>query len=154
MKCRRLVPRLALLVALSVATSTTGLAEQTASVTWHVDFAKAARATQRQNRPLLLFITMQGCSYCSRMKEQTYKHATVTSRINDEFVAARLDGLKNQQLAQAIGVRIYPTTAIVSPHGLIVEVIPGYQSADDLLKRLAAASQKHAALAANLPARN
>ncbi len=122
-------------------------AESGGPIHWLTDISEAAKATRSQNRPLVLFVTMKGCTYCTRMKQQTYSDAEVASHISSSYVAAQIDGRKNQRLARKIGVRVFPTTAIVSSEGKVLEVIHGFVDSKDLLQRLADAQQKHALIA-------
>lgn len=105
--------------------------------------AKAGAVEDSQPaKPVLLFITAPGCSYCIKMKSDTFADRDVVAKVRQKFTAVKVDGRKHQKVAQKLKVKLYPTTAIVHPSGAVVEVISGYIGPKDFLNRLAAAEQK------------
>lgn len=97
---------------------------------------------RREARPMLLFVTREGCLYCVRMKQQTYADAGVASEITRSFVATTVDGLQQQSLVRQLGVRVYPTTVIISPQNEVLDVIDGFVDSNVLRSRLAAVTSR------------
>ena len=113
-----------------------------AEIPWHADPAKAHQLARQQERPLLLLLTTSGCHYCSKMKQSTYRDRLVAADITDHFVAARIDAKKHPTLTKKLGVKVYPTTVIISPDYKVVDVIRGYVDAKKLRTRMAVAARR------------
>ena len=124
-------------------------AEKAAEIQWLTDLPAASRALAEQRRSMILLLTRPGCTYCTRMKAETLQDTAVISRVNESFVAATLDGLRHADLTRKIGVRVYPTTAILSPEGRLLAVIHGYTDSASFLARLDEAKAKETARVAN-----
>ena len=106
--------RSALILALLAGAMPLAAAEQS-PVAWHHDVTSAWQSTQRQNRPLLVFVTTSHCLYCTKMKQSTYANATVAATINRAFVPLVLDGEIPSPLLKDLAVKAYPATFIISP---------------------------------------
>jgi thioredoxin-related protein len=108
-----------------------------AEVQWHADPAKAHQLARDHQRPLLLLLTTDGCYYCTKMKQSTYRDRLVAADIANHFVAAQVNAKKHRTLARKLGVKAYPTTVIISPDYKVMDVIPGYVDAKTLRVRMA-----------------
>jgi thioredoxin-related protein len=133
--CHRLGVSVALV--LFAALASTATAEAHRSIAWYTDYEDAVKATRAQNRPMLLFITMDGCHFCTLMKQKTYGDQAVVTDVGRKFVAARLNARKNIPLARRFGVTVFPTTLIIAPNSDVLDVIRGYITSQDLRVRLA-----------------
>lgn len=94
------------------------------------------------NRPLLLFVTTQGCSYCVRMKSQTFGDQAIVRHITKNYTALNVDGVKHQQLSKNLGIRVFPTTVLIQPDGKVLDIVRGYQGPRDFAKKLQSADVK------------
>ena len=130
-------------VSLAVGPLVAGAAERE-PIHWHDGMQTAWRSMQAEQRPMLLFITMDGCHHCTRMKSQTYRDHRVVDRIRESYVAAAVNGRRQPEIARRLGVRVYPTTVIISPEFRVVESIRGYVPPAELSARLAQLSQRMA----------
>lgn len=113
---------------------------------WYDDFAAAQREAIRTNRPILLLLTgSDWCPHCVRLKRDVlnthefkrYAMARLILVYADFPNQARLPrGLRKQNdgLAKKFGVRGFPTTIILSPHGRELGRIGG--NAPGYLKRV------------------
>lgn len=119
-------------------------AETLAGLKWQVDYGKAHQIRIRDKRPMLVFVSMDGCPHCHRMLETTYRNQAVTDQITKDFVPTYINGTQHQSLARKFGVRVYPTTFVVGANNLVVDKIEGYVSADQLRQRIAAVSDRMA----------
>ena len=134
-------PQYGLAMAAMLAVSASGPSAENAAIQWHSDPAKAHQLARQQNRPLLLLVTMDGCFYCTKMKQSTYQDAVVASEVADRFVAARIDAKGHRALVEKLGVEVYPTTVIVSPDYRVLDVIRGYVDSSRLRQRMTAATR-------------
>ena len=90
--------------------------------------AADVQSAAQQSKPLLLFVTQPGCSYCERARREVLRHLAVdpayTSRavfreLSIGSAIAGFDGKPQSGLeaARALGVRLYPTVVIVDAAG-------------------------------------
>lgn len=107
------------------------------SVRWEKDLAKGRKKMKAAQRPMLLYLTVPGCVYCDRMKETTFSQKWIAEQIEKRFIPVEVDGRKEAALAKRLKVRVYPTTAAISPNGQVIELISGYQPAAEFLKQMA-----------------
>jgi thioredoxin-related protein len=113
------------------------LAAEANSVQWFNDVNQAWQASQRDGRPLLVFVTRGDCIPCARMKLQTYADRRVASTINARYVALVVTAEQASPLIKELAVNAYPATFIISPQAVILQRIDGYVTPDELTKRLA-----------------
>ena len=96
------------------------------------------------DRPMLLFFTTKGCSYCVKMNRETWSHRDVIRQVSEKYTALKVDGAKYEKLIRKLGVRVFPTTAIVQPDGKVVDVMPGFHGPAEFMKRLETANARMA----------
>ena len=100
------------------------------------DFDSGQARMRKEGRPLLLYITAQGCTYCERLRSEAFSLSHVISDINQSFIPVKVDGRLRQDIAQRFQVRLFPTLAIIHPNGEVVEMWSGYTSVDDFQAHL------------------
>lgn len=66
---------------------------------------------------------------------------SVTSDIESKFVPANLLAEKNRELAERLGVRIYPTTVIMSPQLQVLDRMTGFVGPEEIRDRLRVAAE-------------
>ena len=101
-------------------------------VTWHTDLQSGWREAKRRNVPMVIFITMEPCVYCDAMKRDTWCNQDVQNRMAGNFVAIRLNKMRNSDTLSRISVGTYPTTLLGTPNGKVVGHRLGYQPPDKL----------------------
>lgn len=139
---RNVAPRVLLLfLALAFRSSCTCcFAADGTPIFWLADYNLARQQGIEQHRPVLLFVTTDGCVYCERMLDQVFKDEKVQADLNSNFVPAMLKLNASAELAQQLKITIYPTTVIISPDGKILDYVRGYLSTDQFQARMADAS--------------
>jgi protein disulfide-isomerase len=111
------------------------------SIVWNQDLSAAKKAVE-QRRPVLLYLTMPGCTYCQKMKAETFAQKSIVKRISAEYVPVELKGRTNSEMSRLLQVRVYPTTAFIASDGKVVDIVHGYKSPSAFAKRMAAAQAK------------
>ena len=106
------------------------------SARWSHNVQAAWNAARRTNRPLLLFITLDGCQYCRKMKAETLGNYSVLDRIEASYVAATIEASEAPKLMRTLHVRSYPTTVIVGPEGQVWGSVRGYVGPGEFRRRL------------------
>ena len=105
------------------------------TVQWS-ELSKGWETAQKQQRPLMLFITMDGCTYCDLMKAQTLSDPTVVQAIHTGFVPAIANRTQRPDLVRKLGVTTFPTTLIISPQRKVLGLMKGYVSSAELKAKL------------------
>lgn len=131
-----------LLGCLAVTLSLSHAEEPIARVSWESNADKAWDASKTSGRPLLLFVTSEGCAYCEQMERTSYTDRGVASTIRQSYVASKIQAEQQPGLVKKLGLKLYPTTVIISPDAKVIATIDGYVEPSVLQQRLAAAAKK------------
>ncbi|REJ70556.1 MAG: thioredoxin family protein [Planctomycetota bacterium] len=117
---------------------TTKVAADEPSIVWQASPEDAWRLMRDENRPLLLFITTDGCGYCTQMKKKTYRDAKLASEVARSFVALRIHAERDVDEAwlERFEVQVYPTTLIFTPDRVLADRFNGFVAAEQLHSRL------------------
>lgn len=111
-------------------------------VAWETNADRAWDASKTTGRPLLLFVTSEGCTYCEQMERRSYSDRGVASTIRQSYVASKISAEQQPGLVRKLGLRLYPTTVIISPDAQVLATIDGYVEPSVLQQRLAAVLDK------------
>ncbi|MCU0961400.1 MAG: thioredoxin family protein [Pirellulaceae bacterium] len=106
-------------------------------IAWSGSLTTAWRAAREQQRPLLLFVTMDTCVHCQKMKQTTLKDAAVQSDLKERFIPVALNVKDEPEFIKTLRVRTFPTLVVIQPNGDVVESISGYQTPKQLREKLA-----------------
>ena len=106
---------------------------------WMTDYAAAKAKAVEEQKPLLLeFTGSDWCPPCMRMAEEVFSQPAFAAYAEENLIAVKLDfprrkeqseALKsqNQSLAEAYGVRGFPTVILVTPEGEVINKDVGYR---------------------------
>lgn len=114
-------------------------AERSASrepLTWDRDVHTAWQLALKTQRPLLVFITMDDCLYCQKMKKSTLQDRQIVHDLTTEFVPVTINVKDQPELVKLLFVKSYPTTVIILNNGDVIDSIAGYQTPRQLHERL------------------
>jgi len=93
-------------------------------------------------KPVFLFVSTEWCTFCKKMKAETFVDPGVQNLLNERFVniimnpetdgMARFTGedISFADLARKLGVSGYPAPFFFSPEGQLIGGQPGYLGAD------------------------
>ncbi len=121
---------------------------------WIRDIDQAMELAQARQQPVLLFISMDRCSYCQKMIQTTFADANVRQALGDGYIPAAMKAAERPDLIRRLKIRSFPTTLIVQPNGQIVDQMTGYQDIPTFQKHIkvhAKAAQPGEAIAAQPP---
>ena len=130
---------LPVVIILLASSTIAGAAERTRghqTVRWDRDVRVAWQSALSTDRPLLMFLTMDGCLYCQKMKKTTLQDRFVVHDLQSEFVPVALNVKDAPDLVERLQVKSFPTTVIIQTNGDVVESISGYQTPRQLRQRL------------------
>lgn len=112
-----------------------GTALADGDLTWR-SHAEALPEAANQGKPVIIHFTADWCSWCTKMKEQTYTDPTVARLMREDFVLAMVDSDHNPVLNWVYGVQSLPTIWIVDQEGRGITKISGYRDAPAFAKQL------------------
>jgi len=97
---------------------------------------QALKRAAAQNKYIFVDAYATWCGPCKMLKATTFKNNKAAAFYNQNFVNVALDMEKgnNPQLAQAWGMRAYPTLIIFDSKGKIVLNTVGFITAKDLIR--------------------
>lgn len=104
-------------------------------LTWR-SHAEAMPEAARKNKPVVIHFTADWCSWCTKMKKETYTDPAVAKLMQDDFITAMVDSDHNPLLSFVYGVQSLPTIWIVDSDGSGITKIAGYRDARAFRKQL------------------
>lgn len=122
-------------------------ADEPQSIDWVSDYSDARRKGMETERPVLLYVTTDGCHYCDKMQSFTFSDHQVMKDLQDQFVTAKVQLPADSDLGKQLMITIYPTTIIISPQGKILDYVRGYLDPVSLQRRMSDAIGVHHSVA-------
>lgn len=107
------------------------------------DPATSLNSITAGGKPIYLFVTTEWCTFCKKMKNETFADPKVQALLNELFVPItinpELDGTANflgeklsyTDMARKLGVSGYPASFFIDATGKVLGGQPGYMSASD-----------------------
>lgn len=116
-------------------TALCGIALAAGELTWH-SHAEAMPLAAKQDKPVIIHFTAEWCSWCTKMKKETYTDPAVAKLMTEDFITAMVDSDHNRLLGFLYGVQSLPTIWIVGSDGKGIAKISGYKDAGAFRKHL------------------
>ena len=93
-------------------------AQAASGIQWHSYEDGLARA-KASNKPIYLFVHADFCSWCKKMKGETFTDKDVVSRLNENFIAIEIDAQnpKTRELVRTLRVGPIPDNRFLHPDG-------------------------------------
>lgn len=105
-------------------------------ITWNKNIKEAAKQSKETGRPMMIFVTMDGCGYCTQMKQTTFRDAKLIQELNEDYVPLYVDQAQNREWIRRLNIRSFPTTLFATPDGMIRDRVSGYIGVATLRNRL------------------
>ena len=105
-------------------------------INWLTHYGKARHASDKLERPVMLFLTTEGCLHCVRMQFDAFRDQRIINDSKKLFVPAMIKIEGENRLATDLRVTVYPTTVFIAPDGKILDYIRGYIPTDELRHRM------------------
>jgi thioredoxin-related protein len=91
-------------------------------------------------KPQLVYIYANWSLVAKKMNEETLTDARLVNYVTSKYLAIAYDGEsvlnEGAELAKRFQVIFFPTILVLTPEGRLLEKLPGYLTADELLKKL------------------
>ncbi|MCE9605436.1 MAG: DUF255 domain-containing protein [Planctomycetia bacterium] len=129
----------------------TAAAAVAAPVAWQTNVEEACRLARQNNLPVLVFVTSAQCPYCVKMKDQTFRTATVVQELGAKFVPLRVERGSSPALERQLGVKSYPTTVVLRSDKVEVARMAGFIPAPQFLGNLKKVEAQWTVLNASRP---
>ena len=104
-------------------------------IDWHEWGADAFIKAEEQGKLVLLSISAVWCHWCHVMDETTYSDQAIIDKVNDQFIAVRVDSDKRPDINRRYNQGGWPSTVFLVPSGAAVAGLT-YSPAQQLLKVL------------------
>lgn len=102
----------------------------------HVSYKAAWKSSRKTGLPMLLYVTMDRCHYCKKMRQELHLEPLISTDINRRFETVSINKSVRPKLVSNLRVRVFPTTFVIAPGGKIVERIEGYVGPEELMVQL------------------
>lgn len=120
-----------------------GQLTQRGSITFVRGWDLGRRYAADRRMPCLAFFTAPWCTYCHRMEETTFCDREVV-KLAEQFVCVLVDADAEADLCRRLQISGFPTLELVSPAGVSLGRLTGWQSAPQLIHSLQAALHRYA----------
>lgn len=102
----------------------------TREIPWQNDIKACALLADKYSHPIMIRFTADWCSYCKKMKNDTFSDPDVIYEVNSTFVPVVIDVEEDPSVMNALGVKALPSTVILSPDLETLKVIQGYKDVE------------------------
>ncbi|HCY85277.1 MAG TPA: thioredoxin family protein [Desulfobacteraceae bacterium] len=100
------------------------------------DYTPGMAQAKKSDRPVFLYFHAPWCTYCTKLKQTTFKDTRISDYLNKNFVSIQVNTDNHKDLATKWRVKGLPTMWFLESDGEKVNSLPGYVSADQLLQIL------------------
>lgn len=98
-------------------------------IVWLTDYDQALDEARSKDKPVVLYLRTEWCTYCRQMDRTTLTDAAVVAEAGSEFVWLRLDAEKNERgasLRERFEVNDFPTFLLLDAEGEEIDRLKGY----------------------------
>ena len=106
-----------------------------AEVKWEKDIAAAVERAAKEQKPLMVLVTKNGCRWCDVIKQKTLRTPKIVAVLNRDFVA--YEGVVDEgTVPPSLMTQGTPATWFIKGKAPMFEPIMGAVESDDFLKAL------------------
>ncbi len=114
-----------------------------AQVKWY-SFEEAVKKAEANPKKIFIDVYTDWCGWCKKMDKSTFKNEKVVRILNKDYYAVKLNAESKtpievkgksttpKAVARGFNVSAYPTTVYLDENQNLIQVVPGYQNADNL----------------------
>lgn len=119
-----------------------GVSLFSAEVKWEKELSAAVERAQKEQKPLMVLVTKNGCRWCDVMKQNTLKNAKVVAILNRDFVAYE-GNVDMNTVPPALMTQGTPATWFIKGKTPMFEPVMGAVESEDYLKALEIVKQEY-----------
>jgi len=114
-------------------TAVTSMAVESDKIKWY-DYKSGIEQAKSQNKLVYMVFYSNSCSYCKMMDEKTFSNSEVADYLNEKFIAVRVNGDKNKEIASLYKVRAYPSSFFLKSNSDTIGYKMGYLDVKNFMK--------------------
>ena len=85
-------------------------------ISWSHDYQASLAQAREESKPLMVDVFAERCKPCQLLDETVFSRADV-GEASEAFVTVKVDGDKQEDLREQLGVTGYPTVLFLAPDG-------------------------------------
>jgi len=116
-------------------------ADQTATIAWSYDYEAALALAKEQSKPVMVDVFATWCKPCQTLDEDVFSRPDV-AEASQNFICVKVDGDKNPDLREKLGVSGYPTVLFLAWDGRELRRSRGLVSHKVMLREMTAAAEE------------
>ena len=98
-------------------------------------YDEAFQVAKKQNKKVLMFMYSIHCTWCERMKKNTFTDKKIINYINNKYIFVKME-MEMDEYPIKLKPRYIPTTYVIDPLTKETEeIIYGYKSSEDFIKQ-------------------
>jgi thioredoxin-like negative regulator of GroEL len=135
----RLLLGAALILAAAVGSVSASAPSPESGITWEKSFEAALAKARTAGKPVIVDFWAEWCEWCHQLDVTTYADPRVVAAVSERFVAVKVntEGNKSEvKLTDRYEIESLPTIDVVSPGGLRLLRMDGFQKAERFLAHL------------------
>lgn len=102
------------------------------AISWQ-EFKTGFKGASEKNKPIFLYFYADWCTYCTKLKQTTFRDKNVLAFLNEHFISIRVNTDIDKQLAANWQIRGLPTMWFLEPDSTRINSIPGYVNEEQFL---------------------
>ncbi len=111
------------------------LASAEVGIKWY-KYSEGMEQARTEGKKIYINFHADWCYYCKVMKKTTFKDSSVISYLNDNYIAIRVDTVKEKKLANDYKIQGLPANWFLESNGDKIGLKAGYLKPDVLLQNL------------------
>ncbi len=110
-----------------------------AEISWHSSPSEVLESAKASGKPILVFIGTDWCQYCKLMERETWSDPSVSASVSQQFETLMLDGDRDRQIVERLGLQGYPATLLYTHEGRYATERGGFMPASQTIQWLESA---------------
>ena len=90
-----------------------GASAEEKTIQWK-NYKEGMALSKKTNKNVYIFFHTSWCSYCTKMKNTTFKNKEVVEYLNSNFIPIGVDGDKEKDITKKYRVRAYPASIFLA----------------------------------------
>jgi thioredoxin-related protein len=98
------------------------------------NYNDALKKSKELNKPILLIFVTNWCTYCNKMKLDTFSNEKVVKEIEEKYISVYVDADKEKDLVKKFSVTVLPSCVITNYKEEKLKVSVGFKKPEEFLK--------------------